>query len=280
MDDQTANGDDPEKGRDNAIPGLLRLGTGAYLRTAMWGVGTYVAAVRRVGNAIRTGEAPSELLDALRDETLDGLRRVLGVADLEDSVGRVVPTGSRREASAAPTDADVLRTRASELLRRSADVRDVVDVHPAFIAIVNELAPDETRILRLLVTEGSQAVLDFHLIELSGEIEKVGRVSFVGTASGLAHPEEIGTYLDNLERLGLVRIARTTVDDENIYEVLAAQPEAEVVKRHGLAGLQVRPGRRSLELTDLGNAFCAQAIPHPDPTLPPVETDVEAETEA
>jgi hypothetical protein len=266
--------DEPDDGRPSAespIPGLLRLGTGAYLRTAMWGLGTGVAVARRVGEAVRTGQAPTELLDTVRDEALDGLRRVLGVADLEDRLGRVVPAGSSREAHATPTQADALRYRAEELLRRSADVRDVVDVHPAFLAIVEELAPDETRILRLLVNEGPQAVLDFHLIELSGEIEKVGRVSFVGTNSGLAHPDEIATYLDNLDRLGLVRVARTTVDDENIYEVLASQPEADLVKRGGLAGLQVRPGRRSLELTDMGRAFTAAAIPARELSEPPPE---------
>jgi hypothetical protein len=246
-----------------AIPGLLRLGTGAYLRSALWGLGTGVAAARRVANGVRTGEAPSELLDALRDETLDGLRRVLGVADLEDRLGSVVPKGSKREANGTPEPSDILRQRAATLLQRSADVRDTVDVHPAFLAIVDELTPDEARILRLLVNKGPQAVLDFHLIELSGEIEKVGRVSFVGTESGLVSPDQMPAYLDNLERLGLVRIARIAVDDENIYEVLMAQPEAEVVKRKGLAGIQVRPGRRSLELTDLGKAFCAAALPTP-----------------
>ncbi len=245
---------------ESPIPGLMRLGTGAYLRTLGWTVGSGLAAARRVGHAVRTGEAPSELIDAVRDESLDALRRVLGVADLEERIGHVVPDSRARE-NVAPTETDVLRQRAALLLRRSADVRDHVDVHPAFMAIVDALTPDEARILRLLATKGRQAVLDFHLIELSGEIEKVGRVSFVATHAGIAQPEHLPAYLDNLDRLGLTRVTRIAVDDETIYEVLAAQPEAEEVKRKGLAGIQVRPGRRSLELTDLGNAFCAAALP-------------------
>lgn len=264
--DSGANGADE---RQSSIPGLLRLGTGAYLRTAMWTLGSSVNVARRVGEAVRTGQAPTELLDALRDESLDGLRRVLGVTEIEERLGRVVPQGSRRDAKTEPSETDLLRERAAVLLRRSADVRDTVEVHPAFLAIVDELTPDEARILRLLATKGRQAVLDFHLIELSGEIEKVGRVSFVGTESGLSHPDEIPSYLDNLERLGLTRVTRIAVADDTIYEVLAAQPEAEKIKRKGLAGLQVRPGRRSLELTDLGLAFCAAALPATDAAHPP-----------
>jgi hypothetical protein len=221
----------------------------------MWTLGSGVAVARRVGDAVRSGQAPTELIDALRDESLDALRRVLGVTDLEQRVGFAVPEGHSRDTHAPPTQTEVLRNRTAVLLRRSADVRDEVEIHPAFLAIVDELTPDEARILRLLATKGRQAVLDFHLIELSGEIEKVGRVSFVGTHSGLSHPEELPSYLDNLERLGLTRVTRIAVNDDTIYEVLAAQPEAEVVKRKGLAGIQVRPGRRSLELTDLGSAF-------------------------
>jgi hypothetical protein len=43
-----------------------------------------------------------------------------------------------------------LRQRGEELLRRSADVNFDEEAHPAYIRILDDLSPDEARILRLL----------------------------------------------------------------------------------------------------------------------------------
>ncbi|HZJ29090.1 MAG TPA: Abi-alpha family protein, partial [Solirubrobacterales bacterium] len=53
-----------------------------------------------------------------------------------------------------------LRERGAELLRRSADLHDRDDQHPAYRRILEELAPDEARILRLLVADGPQPTVD------------------------------------------------------------------------------------------------------------------------
>lgn len=254
-------------GRLGSVSALMRLGAGAYLRGVAWSAGSSIAAARRVSEALRDGESAADLFGTVRDETVQGVRRALGVTEIEERLGRVAPAraaaqeqGENGETPARPSRA-ALRRRAEELLRQSADVRDHVDTHPAFLAIVDELAPDEVRILRLLHEQGPQAVLDFHLFELSGEIDKVGRVSFVATEAGLLHPDLLAEYIDNLSRLGLVRVARIAVADDAIYEVLGGQPEAEEARRGGgLRGLQVRPGRRSLTLTDLGEAFCEAAL--------------------
>ena len=53
-----------------------------------------------------------------------------------------------------------LRERGAELLRQSADVRYQEDAHPAYERILENLAPDEARILRLLALEGPQPAVD------------------------------------------------------------------------------------------------------------------------
>src|SRR5438093_1539164 len=62
----------------------------------------------------------------------------------------------------------LLRERGAELLRRSADVDlDDEEAHPAYARMLSELAPDEARILRLLVIEGPQPAVD---VRTSGPI--------------------------------------------------------------------------------------------------------------
>ena len=51
-----------------------------------------------------------------------------------------------------------LRERGEELLRRSADVNLEEDSHPAYARILEDLAPDEARILRMLLEQGPQPV--------------------------------------------------------------------------------------------------------------------------
>ena len=53
-----------------------------------------------------------------------------------------------------------LRERGAELLARSADVDYEEAAHPAYARILDELAPDEARILRFLQAEGAQPAVD------------------------------------------------------------------------------------------------------------------------
>ena len=55
---------------------------------------------------------------------------------------------------------EALRAYGEELLRRSADVELSDDSHPAYARILEQLAPDEARVLRLLATVGDQPAVD------------------------------------------------------------------------------------------------------------------------
>src|SRR5689334_23538347 len=108
------------------IASFVRLAGGAYLRSAEW--------------AVR------------------GALGALGVKSPQDEPRRAggPPT------TAPTTDAQreerrlSLRERGEELLRRSADVREDEEGHPAYERILDELLPDEARILRLLHRQGPQ----------------------------------------------------------------------------------------------------------------------------
>src|SRR4051794_9817536 len=84
---------------------------------------------------------------------LDTVQTALGIADErpEPAMGEEAEPARRDDSSAK-----ALRERGAELLRLSADVTYEEDSHPAYARILDVMAPDEARILRMLMEQGSQ----------------------------------------------------------------------------------------------------------------------------
>lgn len=251
-----------------AVPGLARIAVGAWVRGAVWGVETSLKATRRVAEAAISGESAQELITDVRDEAVGNLRRVLGVVDgdprtqpITDRLNRSAPSPER----AREQRLDELRSRGAQLLDRASDVHDnTVAIHPGFERIVDQLAPDEARILKLLYNEGPQPIVYINKAAPLGlgAREVARRLSLIGREAGCMHPELVPAYLDNLVRLGVVAIRRDPVGDEQTYSVVEAQPEVveaiQSVKSFPFSG---QSSRRSVHITDFGKSFCRICFP-------------------
>jgi hypothetical protein len=159
----------------------------------------------------------------------------------------------------ADSSRSVLRERGAELLRQSADVSHAEDLHPAYARILDNLSPDEARILRLLATKGPQPAVDVRRgLPLVSELVAPGLNMIAGEA-GCRYPDRVHAYLDNLNRLGLIWFSRETLRDQNPYQVLEAQPETLEAMRE--AGRTARTVRRSIHLTPFGWDFCEVCLP-------------------
>lgn len=252
----------------DAVPGLARLAVGAWARGAAWGVETTIRSSRRVIEAAISGESATELIEDVRDETAESLRQLLGIVEkaprsepIAGAARAVVPERepvSRKRAKS-------LRERGGALLERSATVEQAEEpIHPGFDRIVDQLAPDEARILKLLVNEGEQPIV---YINKAGPFgigarEVARRLSLIGREAGCLRPELVPAYLDNLVRLGLVAIRRDPVGDERTYQVVEAQPEVvEAMKSVRGPLFKGQSSRRSVHITDYGRAFCQVAFP-------------------
>jgi hypothetical protein len=253
---------EPDPHPIEALPGLVRIAVGAGLRGASWSFDATVRAGRRLSAAAASGESASELLAEARDEAVAGLRQTLGVS----------------EANRARS----LRQRGAELLERAARLDSGADaIHPGFERIVDQLAPDEARILRLLVNEGPQAIVYVNRAAPLGigAREVARRLSLIGREAGCLHPDHVPAYLDNLVRLGLVAIRRDPVSDERAYQVVEAQPEVvEAMRSVGGTLFRARSARRSVHLTDFGRTFCQVCFPaeHLSGELGPIELPPDA----
>jgi hypothetical protein len=155
---------------------------------------------------------------------------------------------------------EALRDYGAELLRRSADVEVDDDSHPAYARILEQMAPDEARILRLLVTEGDQPAVDVRsspLLGLGSQVVAEG-LTMIGQEAGLRQVQRVASYLNNLYRLGLIWFSKEPIEDPVRYQVLEAQPEVlSAIKGSGRA----KSVQRSVRLTPFGHDFCLACLP-------------------
>jgi hypothetical protein len=242
-----------------AAPGLARIAAGAYVRTAQFAAEQGLRLGSRVLRAAVSGETAAELLGDIGDETRRSARRLLGVIDEEAQAAAGVDGDAPSPPPPSPTDA--LRRRGDELLSRSADVEYEEAAHPAYARILDELAPDEARILRFLKAEGPQPAVDVRAGKLpliSSELVAPG-LSMIGAGAGCRYLDRVPAYLNNLSRLGLIWFSREPLEDPLSYQVLEAQPD--VLGAMRAAGRGAKTIRRQILLTPFGEDFCRVCLP-------------------
>jgi Abortive infection alpha len=237
------------------VPALTRLTAAAWLRSTVWGLEKGAKVSARIVRAVAPEEA-RELVEEVSSALRANAREMLGINDLERRVLEGLPGG--RASALAETGS--LKARGADLLRQSADLGDEDGAHPAYARILAELAPDEARILRLLVLDGPQPVIDVRASNLIGVgSQLVARaLNMVGTEAGCRKFERVPAYLNNLDRLGLIYFSEEPLNDPTRYQVLEAQPEAmDAIKRAGRA----RINQRTIRLTAFGKDFCDVCLP-------------------
>lgn len=258
-----------------ALPGLVRIGFGAGVRTAGWTAQAYVRAGNRVVRAAVSGESATELLHDVEQSVRGYAREVLGIPAIDERLPdalrdrRPADTGEANAAEQAQRDADrdlrSLQDKGADLLYKSTDVRYEEAAHPAYDRIIHEIAPDEARILRYLTIEGPQPSVDVRIGKtplinspLIGTNMVAPGLSMIGQHAGVRYVERVPAYLNNLFRLGLIWFSREPLDDPLRYQVLEAQPDV-LSALHGPG--KAKTVRRSILLTPFGEDFCRICLP-------------------
>jgi hypothetical protein len=231
------------------------LTVGAAVQTAQAAVGTGVEIGRQIVQVALDGESQSDLAEFAGSRVRELVRDTLGLGNEPvREVVSYVPVNQPGGESARATTAE-LRRRGDELLALSADVYYTDDLHPAFGIILDQLAPDEARILRFLALNGPQPIVDVRTnrpLGIGSELVGAGLTS-VPVQAGVRHTEHGRLYLINLVRLGLVE----TLPDPVLlsrYMVLEVQPV--VTDALAKAGRSPKIVRKSLRLTEFGENFC------------------------
>ncbi|MGK8522144.1 Abi-alpha family protein [Nocardia asteroides] len=249
------------------IRGVFRaagLAAGTVVRGSQWAVGTTYEVTKEITQAALDGESSAEIAERTGNALRSIARSALGVT--EGSVREIVsyvptsngPTSQQALAVGSylrSASTEELRRRGDALLARSADVYFTEDVHPAYDRILDELAPDEARILRFMALNGPQPSVDVRTnrpLGIGSELVQ-GDLTSVPEQAGVRYPDRARSYLINLNRLGLT----LTSDDPVVlsrYMVLEVQPVVEAALKK--AGRAPKIVRKSLRLTEFGEDFC------------------------
>jgi hypothetical protein len=204
------------------------------------------------------GKAIENAAKPVVEQVGEGLRQAQRIATaplagINDVLDKVVGSGARDET-------DALRKRGNTLIRLSYKPElQRRDVHPSFSHILDELLPDEARILRFLGVAGTQPLLDVRTKTLFqfGSVLLVGGVSMVASMAGCHWPDRDQHYFANLNRLGLIDLSPEPVDDYRRYALLEVQPVALHVIENVPKAITIY---RSITLTAFGRQFIEVCI--------------------
>ena len=260
--------DEPHNQNEELI-GVLKFAASAGLRTAQFGLQTYAEAGRRI--IVAATPEPARGLARELERAARESPAVTGVARrLEDVAASNAflnaATNTLRSFISAPTvrpeqaALPTLKESGADLIRRSRDVWNDEQAHPAYERILSELAPDEGRVLMLLLSKGPQPSVDVRtggpIGMLSSHLIAPG-LTMIGSRAGLRYTDQVPAYLNNLFRLGLVWFSRETLRDVHQYQVVEAQPDV-LEAMHSVRYAKVV--RRSIHLTPFGEDFCRACL--------------------
>lgn len=272
-----------------ALPGIARLAATSWLRTAQWGVVAGVRTGRRVAGVVTSPHKAVEVAAGVAAasgvvaDLAKGIGSGMTVGEAVSQVGHALSANGRSHRNTPQSREEqaiaarrTLRAQGEALLARSRDVWDDDSGHPAYARILGELAPDEARILVLLVEDGPQPSVDVRTGGFGSSTLIAAQLNMIGARAGLRHVDHVPAYLNNLFRLGLIWFSREQLKDPLEYQVVEAQPDV-LAALH--AARSTRVVRRSIQLTPFGVGFCrACLVEDPRADFPEHSAPVAADT--
>jgi hypothetical protein len=165
----------------------------------------------------------------------------------------------------AGTDPEPLRTAMSELLDRSAGGSGGQGREYLFGTIVSQLVPDEARILAVLSADVPFAAVDVVAKQVGRSTTRIvlANISPVGSAAGVAVPENTATYLARLHGFGLIEFGPPGDDLGDQFTALQADPKVTAAKarieRDKLGSSKIV--RKRVTLSPLGREFWSACAP-------------------
>lgn len=103
----------------------------------------------------------------------------------------------------------VLRQMYVDILGASMNMDTANFVHPSFVAVINQLTPDEAKIIKKLPRKGLHEPLVDICVQkpnARGTFVIYRNCGVLGREAGCVFPEKLSLYTDNLQRLALVEV--------------------------------------------------------------------------
>ena len=154
-------------------------------------------------------------------------------------------------------DSQELRNLYANLLKSSMVKGIKEEVHTSFVEVIKQLTPDEAKLLKIIAQKDSHPLIDIRLNYADGSF-KVLIHNFTTLANGICdNPNNIHSYINNLERLKLIDIpANRQLKDNNVYQPLEEYPDIKKLKEQLLNDdSKIVFYRKKFEITQYGKLF-------------------------
>ncbi len=151
----------------------------------------------------------------------------------------------------------------ANLLANSMDKQTADGTHPGFVQIIQNMSPDEAKILKLFAIEKWLPIIDIHINAESWWWYRVLRRNYsnIGLSAGCNMPTLTPAYLDNLIRLWLLEIPPLVhLSDDNYYIPLEDNDEITKIKAAMIDSNTVSFQRKKIQLTSFGLQFCELCV--------------------
>jgi Abortive infection alpha len=149
----------------------------------------------------------------------------------------------------------------ANLLATSMDSSTAEDAHPGFVEIIKQMSSDEAKIFKIFENSRAFPCIRVNVRDADGKgfvQNLLPHFSIIGEEAECAYPDKTDIYVDNLQRLGLVRIQfDTSLSDQSLYRPLeehkTIQKLHELVQSKSDAGIIFDHG--FIEITAFGIEF-------------------------
>jgi len=273
---------DEEKKKESSVEGTIKAVTGLVEKVPVYEDAVQPVA-KEAGKALATvGKAVNAALLPLR-----GL--VWGIEQIEEFVStkvsekleKVPPeniqtpdpavAGPALESLRFTGHKESLSELYANLLATSMDSETARTAHPGFVEIIRNLSSDEAKLLSYLINVGAQPIVDIRQEDKTGNsgITISECVTTLGYDASLEHRDLIPTYLNNLERLGLIEMPRGRfLTTEGVYDRILNDPSVKELEAKINASDKHKAefNKYYIRLSQLGRLFGAACVESRDKT--------------
>lgn len=158
-------------------------------------------------------------------------------------------------------DSEELRDLYANLLVSSMNLDDKSKVHPSFTSIIRDLCPDEAKLLKCLEKQSVFPLIDLSLdMKSAGYMTKLTNFSDIG--DGICeYPENISSYIENLNRLRLVDIdSMRYLKKEGVYDELEKHSIITSIKALSTQEGTWSINKKKAQITNFGRQFIEACV--------------------
>jgi hypothetical protein len=168
----------------------------------------------------------------------------------------------RRALTSSPDTTEGLDTKMHRLLDRAVEQSTAASRHELFHMIVDQLVPDEARIIGALSDGSVSPLVNVYARNRAGLVGEVvlENMSLIAKTANLALPQLTPMYVSHLLSLGLVETGPEDSALKDEYEILAADISVlQAIKKASRGPIPGRVEKYTLRLSGFGRELWAAA---------------------